>query len=178
MFARLDRLIEVFRPEAVFVLGDLVHGPAVRASSLFNSIAQWRQRHAGVRLALVVGNHDQRTGALPAECGVEAIDEGYRLGPWRLHHEPTDSPHGHVLAGHLHPAFRLRGRVDSVRLPAFWLRERHSVLPAFGEFTGAAALTLLEGDRVFVTDGTCVRAVPRGDRQMSRVERQTSRAAA
>jgi uncharacterized protein len=36
------------------------------------------------------------------------------------------------------------------RLPCFWLRERTGVLPAFGEFTGAAEIRPGGDDRVFV----------------------------
>lgn len=167
-FERLDRLIAAFRPDALFVLGDLVHGPAVRESNLYETLARWRRGHAAVHMAVVIGNHDVRSGALPAECGIEPIEEGHVLGPWALCHEPADCAGLYGLSGHLHPAYRLRGRVDSIRLPAFWLRERHAVLPAFGEFTGGAPLPLQAQDRVFVTDGERVHAVPSAGRHPSR----------
>ena len=67
----------------------------------------------------------------------------------------------YVIAGHLHPAYRISGRVDSLRLPCFWVRERYAVLPAFGEFTGGWAVRAEPGDRVFVTDDEQVHAVRR-----------------
>jgi metallophosphoesterase superfamily enzyme len=36
------------------------------------------------------------------------------------------------------------------RLPCFWLTPRTAVLPAFGSFTGSAAVVPSPGDRVFV----------------------------
>jgi DNA ligase-associated metallophosphoesterase len=41
-----------------------------------------------------------------------------------------------VLAGHVHPVVTLGGRVDRLRLPCFWWRDRVLTLPAFGAFTG------------------------------------------
>ena len=65
-----------------------------------------------------------------------------------------------MLAGHLHPAYRVTGRNDSVRLPCFWFGVRVGVLPAFGDFTGGKAIAPQPGDRVFVAAGDAVMAVP------------------
>jgi len=62
-----------------------------------------------------------------------------------------------VLAGHIHPAVRLSGDGDSVRLPCFWFSPRVGVLPAFGAFTGSATVRPREGDQVFViADGEII----------------------
>ena len=57
---------------------------------------------------------------------------------------------GYALAGHVHPAVRLRGEGESLRLPCFWFGARYGVLPAFGAFTGTAEVRPREGDQVFV----------------------------
>jgi metallophosphoesterase superfamily enzyme len=40
------------------------------------------------------------------------------------------------------------------RLPCFWFSTDCAVLPAFGDFTGLAEITPVEGDRVFVIAGS------------------------
>lgn len=158
--ARLDALLARLRPKSLYVLGDLLHGPAVQQAGAIDQLAEWRSRHADTGIVLVRGNHDRRAGDPPPRCGVDLVNEGHRLGPWVLCHEPRDDDAGHVLAGHLHPAYRLSGRRESVRLPAFWVRERHTVLPAFGEFTGGASLRAAGGDRIYICDGEHVHRIP------------------
>ncbi len=161
--ARLERLILDLNPKTVFVLGDLLHGPAVRDSDVIEQLMRWRRRHSQVQMVLVRGNHDDRAGDPPARCGIEVVAEGFREGSWELRHQASSqNPSGrYVLSGHVHPVYRLKGRADHVRLPAFLLRQQYAVLPAFGEFTGGFAVTPDRDDRVFVTDGEVVRAVPR-----------------
>jgi metallophosphoesterase superfamily enzyme len=73
------------------------------------------------------------------------------LGPFALQHEPEPHPHRHVLAGHVHPVYRLHGRGrQSLRLACFRLGEDISLLPAFGAFTGGYQVERGEDCRVFV----------------------------
>ncbi len=173
--ARLDRLLAEHDAQHLFVLGDLLHGPAVRDSGVIEQLMLWRQRHACVQMVLVRGNHDDRAGDPPARCGIEVVAEGFWLGPWELRHEvrrlqplKEDCPETagehqpadrFVLSGHVHPVYRLRGRADNVRLPAFLFRRHDAILPAFGEFTGGFAVAPAFADRMFVTDGEKVREV-------------------
>ncbi len=158
--ARLSALIARHRPRALYVLGDLLHGPVAQRSAAVPALSRWRAGHADVQVALVRGNHDDRAGDPPAHCGIDVIDEGHRIDGFVLCHAPRDDAGGYVLAGHLHPAFRLSGRVGSVRLPCFWLRAGHGVLPAFGDFTGGWSIPAQPGDQVFVTDDARVHRVP------------------
>ena len=157
---RLGELIRLVSASTLFVLGDLLHGPRAQAPSVAGALARWRERHPSVRMVLVRGNHDARAGDPPPGCGFEVAAEPPALGPLRLCHDPDERDDGFVLAGHVHPSYRLGGRADSVRLPCFWLRERSAVLPAFGDFTGGWTIAPEPGDRVFVTDRTSVRPVP------------------
>lgn len=159
--ARLSRLLETFEAKTLYVLGDLLHGPAVRDSGVVEQLSEWRRGHPNVGMVLIRGNHDDRAGDPPKRCGIEVVDEGVRVGAWVLRHHPGEDEQGYVLCGHVHPCYRLSGRADSIRLPAFWVRDRLAILPAFGDFTGGGRLALEAGDRVFVTDGQTVRGVPR-----------------
>ena len=158
--ARLRQLLRRWQPQALYVLGDLLHGPAVQHSTVIDKLANWRGQHSATRMVLVRGNHDQRAGDPPAQCGFDVIDEGHGVGPWWLCHEPHDDAAGHVLAGHVHPAYRVGNGRDRVRLPAFWIRPGHAVLPAFGEFTGGFSVRPHAGDQILVCDGERVHRIP------------------
>lgn len=108
-------------------------------------------------MVLVEGNHDANAGSTPQTLGLRVVQEPWPTVDVVLAHHPQWIEGAHVLAGHLHPTTRLYGRAnDSVRLPCFWSRTRdmmHSsltLLPAFGEFTGGAAIAREAGDRVIV----------------------------
>jgi DNA ligase-associated metallophosphoesterase len=132
-------------------LGDLWHAAAGRTAATTAAFEAWRCRHPSVRMTLVEGNHDRRSGRLPPEWGVEEVEEGSRHAPFVLAHYPGEDSGGYVLCGHLHPAARLEGLGgQSIQLPCFWLRERYAVLPAFGDFTGCAAIRATAGDRVYL----------------------------
>lgn len=193
---RLDDVLAAFRPRTLVMLGDLLHGPAVHGTEVVSALRDWRASHHDIEVTLIRGNHDRRAGDPPPDCGVTLADEGLALGNWRLLHAPPDEnsdsgprpmsgtlpafasgaadssggPGDFGLAGHVHPCFRLSGRVDSVRLPAFWLRADHAILPAFGEFTGGWQPRRLRDDRVIITDGEQLREIP------PRVEREKVRA--
>ncbi|WP_226478007.1 ligase-associated DNA damage response endonuclease PdeM [Pseudomonas sp. MWU16-30323] len=149
---RLDRLLAAFPGAQVIFLGDFLHGPGSHASGTLNALRAWRERHAGVGLTLIRGNHDKRAGDPPGDLNIEVVTEPLLMGPFALQHEPDAHASHHVLAGHVHPVYRLRGKGrQSLRLPCFLLGNHVSLLPAFGAFTGGYSVTQQEeGSRIFV----------------------------
>jgi uncharacterized protein len=131
-----------------------------RAAQTLASLAAWRAAHPALDVLLVRGNHDRHAGDPPPELRIRAVDEPLTAAPFVLAHHPRRSPAGYVLAGHLHPAVKLRGigRQREV-LPCFHFGPEVGVLPSFGDFTGAARIVPAEGDRVFVVAGAEVLAV-------------------
>jgi metallophosphoesterase superfamily enzyme len=82
-------------------------------------------------------------------------------GPFAFAHHPAAIEGRYVLAGHVHPAVRLRGPGrQHERLPCFWIRREGAVLPAFGDFTGVGDVDPVEGDRIFAVAGGSVLSVP------------------
>jgi metallophosphoesterase superfamily enzyme len=79
------------------------------------------------------------------------VPEPLLLGPFALQHEPDRHPSHYVLAGHVHPAYRLYGKGrQRLRLPCFYLQRDVCLLPAFGAFTGGMNIERQENSRVYV----------------------------
>ncbi len=159
--ARLDALLARYPGRRVIFLGDFLHAPQSRAPATLARLARWRRAHSALEITLIRGNHDRRAGDPPAQLDIEVVAEPLLLGPFALQHEPRAHPSHHVLAGHLHPAYRLRGRGRaSLRLPCFQLGERVSLLPAFGSFTGALEVAAAPGTRLYLVGDGGVWALP------------------
>lgn len=140
---RLDALLAGYPAEVLWILGDLLHGPAPRAHWLAAWRA-WRAGHPGLRIRVLRGNHDRAFAA--SVLDVEDAGGEQRDGPFLLRHDPRPAPGAHVLCGHVHPLAALPGLHR--RWPAFWLREGLTVLPAFSAFTAGVAPRLRPGERL------------------------------
>jgi DNA ligase-associated metallophosphoesterase len=144
----------------LIVLGDLWHARSGRTAENRELLARWREERPDLEISLVIGNHDRGAG-----WELDSIPPGEALGPFALHHFPDPDPRGYVLAGHLHPGFRLSGLGgQSLRLPCFWFGDSVGVLPAFGELTGAMEIRPLPTDRVVVVAEGKAALVPVRDR--------------
>jgi len=140
---RLSSLIDTTRAQAVWILGDVLHGAAPEAAWRA-PWETWRARHRGIHVAALSGNHDRaldRAG-LDIELLGPAVDEA----AFALRHEPHAHDVLHVICGHLHPVISVPG--IRKRFPCFWSRHHTTVLPAFSEFTGGYLLAPLPDDRV------------------------------
>jgi uncharacterized protein len=160
---RLSALIRSTCAKRLWVLGDLLHGPAAHEPAVLDALLGWTAEHRSVQITLVRGNHDARAGDLPASSRIHTVAEPARLGGFVLMHEPPAPSRGWggvVLAGHVHPVFGLRSGADRLRLACWWRHQTSLVLPAFGEFTGGHRVDPACTDGVFVTDGSRVYSVP------------------
>lgn len=149
--ATLTRLLERTAARRLVVLGDLLHARAGRSETLLRTVAEWRESYLGLEVLAVRGNHDRRAGDPPPEWGFQMAAEPVLEPPFALRHFPDPTPGAYTLAGHVHPAYTIRGRGrQSLRLPCFWLGPDTAILPAFGGFTGTTGLRRTPGTRVFV----------------------------
>jgi uncharacterized protein len=160
--ARLSLLLAQTSASTLYILGDFFHGPVANQVGIVDELKRWRSLHKGVQIVLIGGNHDAKSGPIQNEIGVMfeaapftlALNQGVSF---RLLHEPeTNLSADFSLAGHWHPVQRLKGRVDSARLPCFWQQSNQLILPAFGEFTGGHPVQWEPGQQVFVTDSQSV----------------------
>ncbi|MFP5391373.1 MAG: ligase-associated DNA damage response endonuclease PdeM [Gammaproteobacteria bacterium] len=163
---RLDALMAVHGARQIVFLGDFLHARAAHATATLAAMLAWRQRHAELALILVRGNHDRHAGDPAVALRMQVVDEPYRVGPFAFCHHPDiadgdgDAPGaGYVLAGHVHPAYVLATRVDSLRLPCFLEGRTRMILPSFGAFTGGHVVTPAAGERVYVSAGDAVHCV-------------------
>ncbi|HEX4681276.1 MAG TPA: ligase-associated DNA damage response endonuclease PdeM, partial [Gemmatimonadaceae bacterium] len=106
---RLDVLLDTVAASRIVFLGDFLHAREGRSPETFRVINAWRSRRAGLEMTLVRGNHDARAGDPPLDLDMRCVNEPLVETPFALAHKPAPHADGYVLAGHLHPAARLRG---------------------------------------------------------------------
>lgn len=158
---RLDALIDQHRAQRLLVLGDLFHGALAADEDWHAQVDAFRERHAGLAIDVVRGNHDRIDG-VPARWRLHWHPTSLAIGPFRFVHdladaaaEGPDAAAGHAIGGHVHPVFVLRHGRERLRLPVFRFGRRHSLLPAFGSFTGGYEIRPARDDRLIaiVADG-------------------------
>ena len=158
--ARLEALIARYAPERLLVLGDLFHAPLLEAESWFDDVTAFRARHASLVFEVLRGNHDRPLHRMPPAWRIDWHEGARHEPPFVFAHEPIDDPRGYGMSGHLHPVLTLRSPTDRLRMPVFWLRERHAVLPSFGGFTGGYGITRQAGERVYAVGPDGVIEIP------------------
>jgi len=133
---RVAALVLATAARELWVVGDVLHGPASQAAWR-DAWLQWRQAHAALDVAVLAGNHDRALDG--AALGMRELGEAQADGPFLFRHLPQPDAQGrHVIAGHVHPKTRIPGVPRS--WPAFWMRPGITVLPAFSDFTGGHAV--------------------------------------
>lgn len=151
--ARISTLVAATGAEAVWVLGDMLHG-RTDLSSWRAAWIDFRDRHPGLSIAVVDGNHDR--ALQQAGLDIERLGDAVHDGPFVLRHAPGRDPRGHVLCGHLHPVLKLPGQP---RTQAFWLQASCTVLPAFSAFTGGQPVRLHPTETAVLCNGHALLAI-------------------
>lgn len=157
---RIRELVDRHHPDRFVIAGDLLHArldpdePVVeKLTAFFASLP--------CETHLVLGNHDRRSGALPASWPVE-VHDALALPGFAVVHDPADARPGEFcICGHLHPVVRIReGAGSNLRVPCFWLHRETLVLPSFGTFTGGSLVRPAPSDRIFIPVRDQVRELP------------------
>ncbi len=147
-----DKLISVFldfQPARVVFLGDLFHSDYNKEWLEFEDLME---RFPAIQFDLVKGNHDILETGLYDQSRMHIHHEVLAIQPFILTHEPLEeiAEGWYNLSGHIHPCVWLKGRGrQKLRLPCFYFNDQKGILPAFGAFTGMAAIPIKKGDRVF-----------------------------
>lgn len=175
---RLQKLIEVYEPAECIILGDLIHAADSLNERLYVEISDFFSRIPKCKWRLIKGNHDRHTKKWPEQWPLVIEGEEVFLEPFRLLHIPplSDQSDGGLkqasfrqtsdlsakkekffLAGHLHPAWRIKGSIlVREKLSCFWITSGGLILPAFGTFTGTKVIERGSLDRIFVVADTKV----------------------
>lgn len=146
----LSLLYDTYCPERVLFLGDLFHS---RRNAEWDIFYDFSQNYPQLDAVLIRGNHDSLADDVYTDLGLTLVDS-LEEGPFRLVHEPEEGEsERYRLCGHIHPAVRLKGGNDSMRLPCYWFGKFEGVMPAFGSLTGTHRVKPKKGDSVFVSTG-------------------------
>ena len=134
--ARLKGVIEHFQPERVISLGDSFHDSGVAERLSDPALEAIAGLQAGREWYWITGNHDPE---IPARLKGHVVPS-LTMGALRYQHEPTNGRAVQEVAGHLHPAARIRRQGRSVRRKCFITDSRRLVMPSFGAYTGGLSV--------------------------------------
>lgn len=128
--AAVEAMCAALSPDIVISLGDSFHDRSAEVRLGETAAARIMALTAGHDWVWVEGNHDPDPPAFLGGRGSRALE----IGQLVFRHEPTGA-RGEI-AGHLHPAAKVRGRGRSVRRRCFASDGERLVMPALGAFTG------------------------------------------
>lgn len=148
----LSGVLTVHSPRRLLILGDFFHDRASQSGETLAALRAWRSAFPDLGVELVRGNHDKRAGDPPADLGIRVHADVLVEGPFVFSHAPREwSGDEYVVAGHIHPAVRIRvGRHQTLAAACFLFSERQALMPAFGGLTGKYFVQPSATDRVFL----------------------------
>lgn len=159
---RLFTLCDDSQASSLVILGDFVHATPHTDESWLSVLSQLLDQRPELNVSIIAGNHDTRQSRDRIDPRIRWHAGAESLGPFVLQHEPGNDVRGYLLAGHLHPAWRLSsGTRQGIRAPVFWFRPDHAVMPAFGSFTGGMTIHPdPDEDSLYLVGEDCVIPVP------------------
>lgn len=134
--AALTAAILRLQPRCVIALGDSFHDRQAEERLAPQSLASLRLLQQGRDWLWITGNHDP---SISARVGGESAG-AIALSGVTLRHEPNPTETGYEIAGHLHPAAKVRMRGRGLRRRCFALSPRRCVMPAMGAYAGGLNL--------------------------------------
>ena len=154
---RLEQLVLQSGADRLLILGDLIHAQPNASESWLDRLTTFLDKHQQLCVEVIAGNHDKPAGQRLVDNRIDWHTRPLHENAFVFQHEPGTDVRGHVMCGHLHPCYRLSAsRNDTVRAPVFWLGQRYSVLPSFGQFTGGHNVSPAKHDRLFMVGPNCV----------------------
>ena len=129
---RLAALIRTHAPKTVISLGDAFHDGEAEARMDAEDGAALEALVGAATWVWILGNHDP---APPARFA-GAAERSLRIGRLLFRHEPSTAKEPGEIAGHLHPAARVRADGRVIRRRCFATDGDRLVMPAFGAYAG------------------------------------------
>lgn len=158
-FHLLSALLKAYPSKHVYFLGDLFHSEEnhewTLLLNLFSSFSE-------TKFYLIPGNHDLIDVPKPVGTNFISTPPSVQLGKLTLLHDAEDAKPGeHIISGHIHPGFRLKGKArQSIMLPAFYIMSNQILLPAFGALTGLITPKIKGTSQIAVIGPAGVQWVP------------------
>lgn len=151
---RLHNAVQCTDAKTVWILGDLFHQPKSVTTKMMSDWCRFFNA-LGVKLELILGNHDRSAETLAMQLGFQLNPEPTAWGAIDLAHHPDSNPKRSRIAGHIHPQVIFQQRTDRLVFPCFAiLRSKTLLLPAFTAFSG--------GPRFTPRDAQCYAITPDG----------------
>lgn len=130
--AALARVVARHRPRRIVSLGDAFHDDGGPRRLNAPDVEALRALQTGCQWIWIAGNHDPAPpDGLEGICARELA-----VGPLTFRHQPAPGEADGELAGHLHPAGKVRVRGRMLRRRCFASDGARMILPAFGAYTG------------------------------------------
>ncbi len=133
----LEHVVAAIKPWRLVLLGDSFHDATAHESLMDQHRSRLQDITAQIETIWISGNHDP---SAPVGLGGVCVSE-HKLDHVVLRHEPTRGRHHCEIAGHLHPGATIVQRGVATRGKCFIADERRLIMPAFGAYTGALAVT-------------------------------------
>jgi hypothetical protein len=163
---KLAQTVGRYQPERIISLGDSFHDGGGAARLPLPEKQALLGLMANREWIWISGNHDpEPPEGLPGICQFE-----FALGDLIFRHEPSEYYARGEVAGHLHPAGKIKARGAAVRRPCFISDTERLIMPAFGAFTGGLNVCskpfagifdkkrqiahLMSGERIYAVRGT------------------------
>lgn len=154
-YDKLNEIIALFKPARIWFLGDLFHS---YVNAEWHFFEQWT-RMQELDIMLVLGNHDVIARERFENIGMRTT-QALHMGDIVLTHHPEEIAGKYNIAGHIHPAVKLKGAgKQRLKLACFFEQSTGLILPAFGDFTGTHVLTPQKGNQIFALVDTDVIAL-------------------
>jgi metallophosphoesterase superfamily enzyme len=167
--AAISQLLHWYSPKKVLILGDWIHQKSSWTEELIADLTRFFEVHWAQEWTLILGNHEKGSLEFLKKFPLQILTEDLRIGRFTFSHghshAANESESGTArkksgeakahfsIEGHIHPAVRLREGSTNLKLPAFFLRKKTLLLPAFGSQTGGYELKPTKNDRIFPTTG-------------------------
>jgi hypothetical protein len=130
--ARLETVCARYRPRLVVALGDSFHDLKAAGRLTDHETGRIRALTAAHDWLWIEGNHDPEP---PEDLGGR-VASMMACGPLTFRHLPQPGVQAGEVAGHLHPAAKVRVRGRSLRRRCFVTDGSRLILPSFGAYTG------------------------------------------
>ncbi len=142
---RLSTLIRKYRPENLWITGDMFHN---KLNSDVSAFLQWKKDFRSLNFRLIKGNHDALKNEELQALDLEINNKEHLVFPFRFtHDQPVVKDEYYNICGHLHPGIVLYGKAkQQLKFPCFYFGQHHAILPAFSIFTGLKTLKPEKGD--------------------------------